>query len=291
MTAMLLDGKGLAKRLNMKLKKKINDQLLDQRRAPCLVVILVGQNPASFVYVRAKQQACQHVGIDSQCIELSEDTTQATLISTIDALNRDTNIDGILIQRPLPKHLSTPEILERIVPEKDVDGFHPYNLGRLAQGNPALRPCTPYGIMHLLNHYGIASQGKHAVILGCSNIVGRPMALEFLLAKATVTVCHRDTTDIEHHVRRADILVVATGTQNVIDPAWLLPHQVVIDVGIHRLPEGSLRGDIDFQMASHRVAYITPVPGGVGPMTVSMLLHNTWLAYSSSHSNSSNSPS
>lgn len=278
MTASLLTGKALASGMMQDLKVTIQQRQAQGFNAPGLAVILIGCDPASVIYVARKRQACEEVGIHSHAFDLPETTSEAALLSLIDELNHSKAIDGILVQLPLPEHIQTSAVIERIHPDKDVDGFHPYNLGRLAQGNPALRPCTPYGIIQLLNHYELPVIGKHVVVIGASNIVGRPVALEFLLAKATVTVCHRNTSSLETHVRIADIIVVATGMKDIIDTSWLKKNQILIDVGIHRQKEGTLRGDVNFELAKEKVAWITPVPGGVGPMTISTLLQNTLIA-------------
>lgn len=278
MPASLIDGKYLASHRRDELKLRIQHHLEQGQRAPGLAVILLGNDPASHIYVANKRKACEEVGIISHAYDLPTDTTQEALMDLIDKLNQSNAIDGILIQLPLPKHINEGQIIERILPEKDVDGFHPYNLGRLAQRNPLLRPCTPLGIMHLLNHYQLAVKGKHALVIGASNIVGRPMSFELLLAGATVTVCHRFSQKIEQLVKIADIIIVATGKLDVIEADWLQKNQIVIDVGMHRLPDGKLRGDVDFNKAVEKVAWITPVPGGVGPMTIVSLLENTLMA-------------
>lgn len=241
-------------------------------------MILIGDDPASAVYVRNKSLACESVGIFSQAHHLPTKTTQKALLALIDQCNADPNIDGILVQLPLPDHIDANLILERISPKKDVDGFHPYNLGRLAQRRPLLSPCTPHGVITLLKAYDIQLAGLEAVIVGASNIVGRPMALELLLEKATITVCHRFTHHLEEHVRRAELLVVAIGNPGIIPTDWIKPGAIVVDVGITRLENGRIVGDIDFQSAQSVASWITPVPGGVGPMTVATLLQNTWLA-------------
>jgi methylenetetrahydrofolate dehydrogenase (NADP+)/methenyltetrahydrofolate cyclohydrolase len=238
----------------------------------------VGADPASQIYVRNKRQACEQVGFVSKAYDLPSDTPEARLLGLIDELNADPTIDGILVQLPLPAHIPTESVIERIRPDKDVDGFHPYNLGRLAQRIPKLRPCTPYGVIKLLEHYGEKFYGRHAVVVGASNIVGRPMALELLLMGATVTVCHRFTEHTERYVAEADILVVAVGKPELVKGAWIKPGATVVDVGMNRMPDGSLKGDVEFDKARERAAYITPVPGGVGPMTVAMLLVNTLAA-------------
>lgn len=275
MTALILDGKQVAANLKNNLKQTIAEMTKQGARKPGLAVILVGQDAASEVYVRNKRTACSEVGIASFAYDLPANISEKKLLKLINELNSNESIDGILVQLPLPKHINSTNILEAISPFKDVDGFHPYNIGRLAQRSPLLRPCTPHGIIQLLNAYDFSLYGKHAVVVGASNIVGRPMSLEFLLAGVTVTICHRFTKNLEQHVRMADIIVVATGIPDLIDPMWLHNKQTLIDVGIHRLEDGKLRGDVNFLQASERVAWITPVPGGVGPMTIVALLQNT----------------
>lgn len=275
MSASILDGKALAKLRRNELKDRISQHIAEGQRPPGLAVVLIGQDPASAIYVANKRKACEEIGIASYSYDLSEQTTQEELLSLIDTLNKSPEIDGILIQLPLPDHIHEATIIEHIKPEKDVDGFHPYNLGRLAQRSPLLRPCTPMGIMNLLKHYQLDVKRKHALVIGASNIVGRPMSLELLLAGATVTVCHKFTQNLQRLLEIADFVVVATGKLDVIQAGWLKEHQVLVDVGMHRLPDGSLRGDVDFEEASKRVSWITPVPGGVGPMTIVSLLENT----------------
>jgi methylenetetrahydrofolate dehydrogenase (NADP+) / methenyltetrahydrofolate cyclohydrolase len=274
MTAHIIDGKGIATRLQSELSQNIALQIKKKQRAPGLAVVLVGNDPASQIYVQKKIDACAAVGILSEAHRLDENTSTESLLALIDSLNKAEHIDGILVQVPLPAHINTNIILERIHPSKDVDGFHPYNLGRLAQRRPLLRPCTPYGIMTLLSQLNIPVRGLHAVVVGASNTVGRPMAFELLLAGATVTICHRFTQNLAAHVALADILVVAVGKTDVVQAEWIKPGAVVIDVGMNRI-DGHLRGDIDFNAAKNRAAWITPVPGGVGPMTVYSLLKNT----------------
>lgn len=275
MTARILHGKPIAEKIKSGLKDNIAQNLLKGGRAPSLSVILVGQDPASEVYVKNKRAACAEVGILSETHALPETISEAALLQLIDDLNLDPKIDGILVQLPLPPQIDTDRVIEHIHPSKDVDGFHPYNLGRLAQRTPTLRPCTPYGIVQLLRAYDLHIRGHHAVVVGASNIVGRPMALEFLMSGATVTICHRFTKHIEQYIQAAEIIVVATGVKDVIDTNWLHEGQILIDVGMHRLADGSLRGDVSFADAVARVDWITPVPGGVGPMTVATLLQNT----------------
>lgn len=278
MSASLLDGKAVATVRKEQLKQQVQQFIQDQHRAPGLAVILIGADPASSIYVHNKRKACAEVGIRSYSYDLPEHCSQHELVALIDQLNADHSVDGILVQLPLPAQINTALIIERINPAKDVDGFHPYNLGRLAQKNPLLRPCTPLGIMNLLQHYQIPVQGQHAVVVGASNIVGRPMSLELLLAGATVSICHRQTKNINKLIEMADIVVVAAGVIDVIANEWLQAHQIVIDVGIHRLANGSIRGDVTFDTAQDKVAWLTPVPGGVGPMTIISLLENTLTA-------------
>ena len=278
MTAKLIDGKAVAAQLKTELSEKIQEKIALGHRPPGLAVILVGEDPASSIYVRNKREACEQVGIQSFYHHLSEDIEEKNLIELIDTLNHDTNVDGILLQLPLPKHIHANKILEHIAPHKDVDGFHPYNFGRLAQRRPLLRPCTPYGIMLLLEHIHQKYKGCHAVIVGASNIVGRPMALELLIAGATVTVCHRFTHDLPYYVKQADILISAVGKPGLIHGDWVKEGSTVVDVGISRLADGKLAGDVQFEIAKERAAWITPVPGGVGPMTVAVLLRNTLVA-------------
>ena len=275
MSAQIINGKQIAAELRNQVRDGIADRLARGHRAPGLAVVLVGDDHASQVYVRKKREACEHAGIISSAYDLPADTTEDQLLSLIDELNNNDAIDGILVQLPLPKQINEATIIDAIHPDKDVDGFHPYNIGRLAQRNPLLRPCTPWGIIMLLDHIGEVYKGRHAVIVGASNIVGRPMSLELLLAGATTTVCHRFTRDLEQHVGRADILVVAVGKPGIVRGEWVKPGATVIDVGINRQQDGSLTGDVDFASASERAAWITPVPGGVGPMTVAVLLKNT----------------
>lgn len=278
MTAQIISGTQLASQIKSNVAQQISQYVAQGKRAPGLAVILVGADPASQVYVGSKRKSCAEIGITSQSYDLPENTTEQSLLELIEELNQDTEIDGILVQLPLPKHIDSTKVIEQISPEKDVDGFHPYNVGRLCQRIPTLRACTPYGVMKLLETTGISFYGKHAVIVGASNIVGRPMALELLLAGCTVTVTHRFTEDLASHIRQADILVVAVGKPKFIKGEWIKDGAVVVDVGINRL-EGKLVGDVEFDVAAQRASYITPVPGGVGPMTVAMLMQNTLSAY------------
>jgi len=278
MTTAIIDGKAIAQQIRAEIKQTVAQQVASGQRPPGLAVILVGNNPASEVYVGHKRRACEEVGFHSEAHNLDADVSEAELLALIGRLNDDERIDGILVQLPLPDHIDTETIIEAILPSKDVDGFHPYNVGRLAVRLPLLRSCTPYGVIHLLDSVGETYKGRNAVIVGASNIVGRPMSLELLLAGATVTVCHRFTSDLEAHVRRADILVVAVGKPGIVAGDWIKPGATVIDVGINRTDDGKLVGDVDFDSARERAAYITPVPGGVGPMTVAILLKNTLYA-------------
>ncbi|APE32133.1 bifunctional methylenetetrahydrofolate dehydrogenase/methenyltetrahydrofolate cyclohydrolase [Halomonas aestuarii] len=275
MTAQLIDGKSIAARVRQQVARQVQARREAGGRIPGLAVVLVGEDAASAVYVRNKHRACEEAGIRSFKYQLPADTSQAELESLVDQLNEDPRIDGILVQLPLPEHLDARPILERILPHKDVDGFHPYNLGRLAQRLPLLRPCTPKGVMTLLQLSGLKVRGLDATVVGASNIVGRPMALELMLAGCTTTVCHRFTRNLEEHVRRADLLVVAVGNPGLVKGEWIKPGAIVIDVGINRQEDGRLIGDIDFAPAAERASWITPVPGGVGPMTVATLLENT----------------
>jgi len=278
MTAQILDGRAIAEKIKSDIAKKVQLRIKNNLCVPGLSVILVGSNPASQTYVNHKRKACEAVGIISNVYLLPENVAQNALEKLIDNLNADDNVHGILLQLPLPKHIQTDELLERIISKKDVDGFHPYNLGRLVQKRPLLRPCTSYGVMTLLNATGETLAGKHAVIVGASNIVGRPMALELLLAQCTVTVCHRATQHLSQHIKAADILISATGHHGLIQSEWIKPGAIVIDVGFSRLSNGKITGDIEFDTAKKRAGWITPVPGGVGPMTVATLLQNTIMA-------------
>lgn len=278
MTAQILDGKKVAESIHEGFKSTVLKRKQMGLRPPGLAVILVGNNVASQLYVNKKRQACERVGFYSEAYDLPSDTTQEALLTLLDKLNHADTIDGILIQLPLPKHINVAMVLEHIHPSKDVDGFHPYNIGRLAQQNPALRPCTPFGIITLLHHYAIDPKRKDVTIVGASNIVGRPMSLEFLLAGSTTTVCHRFTENLKRHVEQADILVVAVGKHGVVPADWIKPGAIVIDVGQNKLESGQIVGDVDYEAAKERASWITPVPGGVGPMTVTMLLQNTLFA-------------
>lgn len=278
MTAQILDGKAIAESLKQDLKRATDIRLKSGKRPPGLAVVLLGADPASEVYVSSKRRGCEEIGFKSTSYDLPVTTTEAELLELINTLNHNSEIDGILVQLPLPVHINADNIIEHIAPHKDVDGFHPYNIGRLAQRNPQLRPCTPKGMITMLNQTGIDLRGQEAVVIGASNIVGRPMSLELLLAGCTTTVCHRMTRDLELHVRRADILIVAVGRPNFIPGEWVKPGAIVLDVGINRLKDGSLVGDVEFHAARDKAAWISPVPGGVGPMTVATLLENTLYA-------------
>ncbi len=278
MKAQIIDGKAIARDIRAETKARIATRLEQGLSRPGLATVLVGADEASRIYVRNKRRACAEVGIESFDHDLPSSTTQAALLDLVTQLNRDARVHGILVQIPLPAHIDSRIVIESIVPEKDVDGFHPYTVGRLAQRIPLLRPCTPYGILTLVERIGVDPKGKRVVIVGASNHVGRPLALEFLLAGSTVTVCHRFTVDLEAEVRRAEILVVAVGKPGVVPGEWVADGAVVLDVGINRQPNGKVVGDIGFEAAAERAAWITPVPGGVGPMTVAMLMQNTLAA-------------
>ncbi|EFE53640.1 MULTISPECIES: bifunctional methylenetetrahydrofolate dehydrogenase/methenyltetrahydrofolate cyclohydrolase FolD [Providencia] len=283
MLAKIIDGKTIAQTIRQEVAQKVQLRLEQGKRAPGLAVILVGANPASQIYVGSKRRACEEVGFISRSYDLPDTTTEAELLKLIDDLNQDPEIDGILVQLPLPAGIDNVKVIERIHPDKDVDGFHPYNVGRLCQRAPRLRPCTPKGIVTLLERCGINTYGLNAVIIGASNIVGRPMSLELLLAGCTTTVTHRFTKDLEHHVRHADLVVVAVGKPNFIPGEWIKPGAIVVDVGINRLESGKVTGDVDFDEAAKNAAWITPVPGGVGPMTVATLIQNTFQACEEYH--------
>ncbi|WP_264435291.1 bifunctional methylenetetrahydrofolate dehydrogenase/methenyltetrahydrofolate cyclohydrolase FolD [Coxiella endosymbiont of Dermacentor marginatus] len=275
MTPQILDGRACAAKVKIRVKEAIFARKKKGLLAPSLSVILVGDDPASATYVRQKELACQAVGIRSMVYRMDNTIPEKELATKIDQCNADSNIHGILLQLPLPVHMNTSYLIERIHPSKDVDGFHPYNLGRLIQRHPALRPCTPAGIVTLLRETNENLTGKHAVVVGASNIVGRPMALELLLAKCTTTVCHRFTQNLSKHVNAADLLIVAIGKPGIIQSKWIKSGAIVVDVGFSRLNQNKIVGDIDFETAKEKAAWITPVPGGVGPMTVATLLENT----------------
>jgi methylenetetrahydrofolate dehydrogenase (NADP+)/methenyltetrahydrofolate cyclohydrolase len=283
MAAKIIDGKTIAQQVRLEVAEKVKQRLTDGKRAPGLAVVLVGEDPASQIYVGSKRRACEEVGFISRSYDLPVTTRESELLELIDTLNNDGDIDGILIQLPLPVGIDNVKVLERIAPDKDVDGFHPYNVGRLCQRAPLLRPCTPRGIITLLERYNIETYGLNAVVVGASNIVGRPMSLELLLAGCTTTVTHRFTKDLRHHIEHADLLVVAVGKPGFIPGNWIKPGAVVIDVGINRLESGKVVGDVEFEAAAERAAWITPVPGGVGPMTVATLIQNTLQACEEYH--------
>jgi methylenetetrahydrofolate dehydrogenase (NADP+)/methenyltetrahydrofolate cyclohydrolase len=284
MSARILDGKQIAADIRKHIKNQVDKRIAEGLRVPGLAVILVGNDPASEIYVNSKRRDCEEVGFKSISHNLSANTSQQELLSLIDQLNDNPEIDGILVQLPLPDHFNTEDIIERIRPDKDVDGFHPYNIGRLALRLPIMQPCTPKGIITLLEHTDKDIQGMDAVIVGASNIVGRPMTLELLLAACTTTTCHRFTQDLEGKIKQADLLVVAVGKPNFIPGDWIKPGAIVIDVGINRGADGKLIGDVEFEAAKERASWITPVPGGVGPMTRCTLLQNTLQAAEVLHS-------
>lgn len=279
MIANILDGTTVANAIRQNIRDLVAKEISSGKRSPGLAVIQVGNNPASHLYVSKKREACKQVGFISKAYDLPETTSEANLIALITELNQQPEIDGILVQLPLPSAIYADPILEAIHPQKDVDGFHPYNLGRLAQKRPALRPCTPYGIMLMLEHYQINVKGMNATIVGASNIVGRPMALELLMAGASVSITHRFTQSLAPYVEQADLLIVAIGKPGIVHHQWIKPGAIVIDVGVNRLENGKVVGDLDFTSASRRASWITPVPGGVGPMTVTTLLKNTFTSY------------
>lgn len=278
MTAKILDGAALAQRERITIKQRVQERIEQGLRAPGLAVVLVGDDAPSKLYVQKKRNACQEVGFYSQSFDFPSTLTEDLLLKKIQELNCDNKIDGILVQLPLPSHISTEKVIDAILPNKDVDGFHPFNLGKLAQNQLGLHPCTPSGVMTMLAHTGLPIAGKQACVVGASRIVGRPMALELLNQDATVTICHRQTQNLQQHVQNADIVVVAVGKPKLIPGDWIKPGAIVIDIGINRLEDGSIVGDVDFESAKMRASWITPVPGGVGPMTVSTLLKNTLLA-------------
>lgn len=278
MTAQIINGKAIAEALLKDIKAKITTRLNNGKRAPSLAVVLVGADPASHIYVRNKRLASEKAGVKSIVHELPATISEDELFALIDKLNNDHEIDGILVQSPLPPQISDEKIIERISVDKDVDGFHPYNIGRLAVRQPTLRSCTPFGVIKMLQASNIKLMGLNAVIVGVSNHVGRPMALELLLAGCTTTSCHRHTKDLAENIQRADLIVAAAGKPGLIKGEWIKPGAIVIDIGINRLEDGSICGDVDFNTAKERASYITPVPGGVGPMTVATLMENTLLA-------------
>jgi len=274
-TSKILDGNAVSAALIGCVREAITAHVAAGGRRPGLAVVLVGEDPASSIYVRAKRRDCERAGILARDFDLPATTTQQELLELIDELNDSPEVDGILVQLPLPAQIEETAVTNRINPNKDVDGFHAFNVGKLALRQPGLRPCTPRGVMALLHYYGIANRSMHAVVVGASNIVGRPMALELLLTGSTVTVSHRFTRNLEQHVRGAELLISAIGKPGIIDSAWIPEGAIVVDVGINRLPDGRITGDIDFATAAQRAAWISPVPGGVGPMTRAMLMVNT----------------
>jgi methylenetetrahydrofolate dehydrogenase (NADP+)/methenyltetrahydrofolate cyclohydrolase len=279
MSAKIIDGKAVAEEIKTEIRAATDALAAAGRRRPGLAVVMVGNAAASEVYVRNKRLSCEQAGIISSAHDLSAGTSEAELLALIELLNNDSAIDGILVQLPLPPQIRPRSVIDAISPAKDVDGFHPYNLRRLAQREPLLRCCTPYGVMRLLDSIGAKLAGMQSVVVGASSIVGRPMALELLLAGATVTICHSRTRDLAAEVARADLVVAAVGQPNKVRGEWIKPGAIVIDVGINRLPDGRLAGDVEFAPAAARAGWITPVPGGVGPMTVAMLMQNTLEAY------------
>jgi len=285
MSAQIIDGKNIAKSIKDELAIKVSKLQQEGKRTPGLAVILVGENPASKIYVGSKSRSCEEVGFISKLYEFPDSITETALLDHIENLNNDPTIDGILVQLPLPKHIDSTKVIEHIRSDKDVDGFHPYNVGRLAQRIPALRPCTPKGIMTLIKSTNVDILGMNAVVVGASNIVGRPMTLELLLKVCTTITTHKFTKDLRSFVEQADILVVAVGKPKFIPGDWIKPGAIVIDVGINRLEDGKICGDIDFEVAKERASFITPVPGGVGPMTVASLMENTMEAYELYHQN------
>ena len=278
MIAKIIDGNAVSKTLQQVISFQVKERLSKGLRAPGLAVVIVGENPASKIYVGKKRKMCQELGMISQDYNLPETTPDAELLQLIDTLNKDHEVDGILIQLPLPKHINGNKVLESILPDKDVDGFHPYNIGKLSIGQPVLRPCTPKGIMTLLQSTGVDLKGLNAVVIGASNIVGKPMAMELINARCTVTVCRSTTSDLPAVVRQADVVIAATGVARMVKGNWIKPGAIVIDVGINKLPDGRLVGDVDFESAKENAGWITPVPGGVGPMTVATLMENTLYA-------------
>lgn len=283
MSAKILDGKAIAANIRQSIKRRVQKRVAARQRPPGLAVVLLGTDPASQAYVRNKRRACEEVGFRSLAYDLPANTSQSDLLALIDQLNSDPTVDGILVQLPLGGHIDTERVVEQIHPDKDVDGFHPYNIGRLTLRYPLLRPCTPYGIVTLLQATEQELKGREAVVVGASNIVGRPMVLELMLAGCTVTVCHRWTRDLARHISEADILVAAVGKPRLVKGEWVKPGATVIDVGFNRQSDGTLTGDVEFEPARERAAWITPVPGGVGPMTIAILLQNTLYAAETFH--------
>ncbi|ANZ22674.1 bifunctional 5,10-methylene-tetrahydrofolate dehydrogenase/5,10-methylene-tetrahydrofolate cyclohydrolase [Buchnera aphidicola (Diuraphis noxia)] len=275
MPAIIIDGNHIAKKIKLNILEKVNHRKKNGKKIPGLAMILVGTNIPSQIYVEKKKIACKKVGFFSKCWNFSENAKEIDILNLINQLNKNKKIDGILIQLPLPEHINHVKILRSIAPNKDVDGFHPYNTGALCQRTPTLRACTPKGIITILKYYKIKTHGLNAVIVGASNIVGRPMSLELLLAGCTTTVTHRFTKNLKNHVKNADLLIVAVGKPNFLKGEWIKNNSIVIDVGINRLKNGKIVGDVEFKTAYFKASYITPVPGGVGPMTVATLLQNT----------------
>lgn len=283
-TAKILDGKTLAEQIHKEVANGVKTRLAKGMRAPGLAVVIVGEDPASKIYVGKKRQACHEIGFVSKDYNLPAETTEAELLKLIDKLNDDVEVDGILVQMPVPKHINAIKILDRIRPDKDVDGFHPYNVGCLAEARPVLCPCTPHGVMTLLKrNIGNELQGIDATIIGHSNVVGKPMALELLAVNATISVCHVFTKDIKPYIAKADLLIVAVGKPELIKGAWIKEGAIVVDIGINRLPNGKIVGDVEYDVAKERASWITPVPGGVGPMTVATLMENTLFAANELH--------
>ncbi|EFX91534.1 tetrahydrofolate dehydrogenase/cyclohydrolase, NAD(P)-binding domain protein [Actinobacillus ureae ATCC 25976] len=278
MTAQIISGTAVAKQVKANIAEQIQAYTAQGKRKPGLAVILVGMDPASQVYVNSKRKSCAEIGIESKSYDLPAETSETELLAIIEQLNHDDSVDGILVQLPLPKQIDATKVTEAIVPHKDVDGFHPYNVGRLCQKIPTLRSCTPYGVMKLLESTGVNLAGLHAVVVGASNIVGRPMAMELLLTGCTVTVTHSRTKDLAYHVSQADIVIAGVGKPNFVKGEWIKDGAIVIDVGINRV-DGKLVGDVEYVTTEPKVSFITPVPGGVGPMTVAMLMQNTLQAY------------
>ena len=278
MNSKVLDGKSISESIYQEISQKVNSRIKAGKKTPGLAVIIVGNDPASNLYVDKKVIACNEIGFHSKKIVFDATISQENLLQKIDELNADSTVHGILVQLPLPQQIDTTLILERIVPNKDVDCFHPYNVGRLVQRIPKLRPCTPYGVMKMLDYHNISVKGLNCCVVGASNIVGRPMAMELLLAGATVTICHKFTENLKDHVANSDLVVVGVGIPNLVKGDWIKENAIVIDVGINRMDNGKIVGDVEYEVAQKKASWITPVPGGVGPMTVAMLMHNTLLA-------------
>lgn len=275
MQANIISGKLVAQTIRGELKEEVNQFIHETGIKPCLVVVLVGNDPASLSYIKGKQKGCEEVNIRSTLIHLPEDTTEETLLEQINRLNADPDVHGILVQLPLPRHINEMNIIHRIRVDKDVDGFHPMNVGKMMIGKEGLLPCTPVGIIELIKRTGVSIEGKHAVVIGRSNIVGKPVAQLLLRENATVTICHSRTKDIAYHTKQADILISAMGRPLTISKDMVKPGAIVIDVGTTRMEDGKIHGDVIFDEVKEVASYITPVPGGVGPMTITMLLKNT----------------